>query len=138
VRNVLLFGIGDRKIMKTKQMKIERKENKKAMTSQRDGLNQFAAAMLKKLELRNERKIETGTLADPIRSQQGPLLGQWKEHDIWYYFRRMKGETGELQGALKRHEIRLSKETCLAVISECCDVANFCAAIAEKAVEETI
>lgn len=122
---------------KTKQMKIERKENKKVMIAQQDAVKQFTAAMLEKLELRNERAIKTGALADPVRSQQGPLLGQQKNHDIWYYFKRMKGETGELQGALKRHEVLCNKETCLAVISEACDVANFCAAIAEKAVEET-
>ena len=126
---------------KTKVQKEMKKELKRAREAQRNALYKFAAAQLKKLELRNKRVIEsigTNNHLDLIRrQQQGPLLGQSKDHDIWFYFRRMKGETNELQTALKQHDIHCSEKTALAVISEACDVANFAAAIAEKAVEDT-
>jgi len=122
-------------------MNNEKKELKKADRLQKEGLRWFAAKMLAKLVLRNERVVEAkGTKAHPDllrRQEQGPLLGQKKEHDIWWYYRRMRGETGELEGALKRHRIHCNEKTRDAVISEACDVANFAAAIAEKAAEDT-
>lgn len=126
---------------KTKEMKIAKKEQKKANVAQRNSLNWFAEKMLTKLELRNKQVVEaTGTKTHPDllrRQQQGTLLGQKKDYDIWWYYRRLKGETGELQGALKRHDIKRNEVTRDAVISEAADVANFAAAIAEKAVEDT-
>lgn len=119
----------------------KKKELKKAMVAQRDALKLFAAACLKKLELRNKRVVEAkGTDDHPDllrRQQQGPLLGQKKDHQIWFYYKRLVEETKELQSALKKHEIYGNEKSCLAVISEACDVANFAAAIAEKAVEDT-
>lgn len=111
-------------------MKAEKKERKKADRLQREGLRWFVAKMLAKLVLRNEREAVDG-------QQQGALLGQKKDHDIWWYYRRLKGETRELEGALKRHDIKRNEIARDAVINEACDVANFAAAIAEKAVEDT-
>ena len=111
-------------------MNSEKKELKKADRLQKEGLRWFAAKMLVKLQLRNKR---VGT----DEQQQGTLLGQKKKCDIWWYYRRLKGETTELQSALKRHGIHCNEVTRDAVISEACDVANFAAAVAEKAVEDT-
>lgn len=107
------------------ETKAMKKERRKAEAAQRTGISWFAAKMLAKLVLRNNRQ------------QQGALLGKKKDHDIWWYYRRMIGETKELQGALKRHDIKRNETTRDAVISEAADVANFAAAIAEKAVEDT-
>lgn len=114
-------------MVETKAMK---KERKKAEAAQRTGLSWFAAKMLAKLVLRNKR---IGT----DEQQQGTLLGQKKKCDIYWYYRRMLGETKELLTALKRHKIQCNEKTRDAVISEAADVANFAAAIAEKAVEDT-
>ena len=113
-------------------MNNEKKELKKAERLQKEGLRWFAAKMLAKLALRNEREM-----AGIVSKQQGTLLGKKKDHDIWWYYRRLKGETTELESALKRYRIHSDEKTRDAVISEACDVANFAAAIAEKAVEDT-
>lgn len=106
------------------ETKAEKKERRKAEAAQRTGLSWFAAKMLAKLVLRNNRQ------------GQGALLGKKKERNIYWYYRRMMGETRELQVALKKHELHRNEKTRDAVISEACDVANFAAAIAEKAVED--
>lgn len=121
-------------------MNSEKKELKKADRLQKEGLRWFAAKMLAKLELRNKRVVEADKTTYPgllPNKQQGALLGQKKEHDIWWYYRRLRGETSELERALKKHRIHCSEKTRDAVISEACDVANFAAAIAEKATEDT-
>ena len=124
---------------KTKAEKAAKKELRKAEVAQQIGLNWFAGKMLAKLELRNKRVVEADKTTYPgllPHKQQGPLLGQKKDHDVWWYYRRMLGETKELQGALKKHDLRRNAVTRDAVISEACDVANFAAAIAEKAIED--
>ena len=109
------------------------KEERKAIKAQRNAVQQFAGRMVVKLELRGERLSTTINPGMP----RGTLLGQKKDHDIWWYFRRLGGEANELRKVMKRHDIRRSEKTRDAVISEACDVANFAAAIAEKAVEDT-
>jgi len=118
---------------KTKEMKAEKKERKKADAAQQKSLSWFAAKMLVKLKLQNERLSTTVNPGMP----RGTLLGQKKDHDIWWYYRRLRGETTELEGALKRYDIKHNEITRDAVISEATDVANFAAAIAKKAVEDT-
>jgi len=106
-----------------KLTRAERKERKKADRVRSDAVGIFAEAMLRRLKRQNEK------------DQQGALLGQKKDHDIWFYFKRINGELGELRGALKRYDINPNSVTRDAVLSECCDIANFAAAVAEKVAE---
>ena len=117
-------------MIETKAMK---KERRKAEAAQRISIKWFAEKMLAKLVLRNKKLSKTVHPGMP----RGALLGKKKDREIWYYYKRMIGESKELQGALKRHDIHCNKITCDAVINEACDVANFAAAIAEKAIEDT-
>jgi len=106
---------------KTKAEKIAKRENKKAERTRRDSLHLIAEKTLQKLTLRNKK-----------HQQQGTLLEKKKPQDIWWYYKRMLGETKELQRAMKRFDITPDEVTREAVISECCDVANLVGAIAEN------
>jgi hypothetical protein len=96
----------------------------KAEKIQRKSLKWFADRMLDKLMERLSR------------NDGEPLLGVQKDHNVYFYYKRMIVETRELQKALSKHDIYDSTISKQAVIRECADVANFVAAIAEMMRED--
>jgi len=93
------------------------------LDQQTQAVFKFATRMLIKLELRSQK------------NNQGPLLGKQKDYDIWHYILKLKKEVKELEEAVRQHGLVPNSENKESVISECCDVANFAAAVAEKVQE---
>ncbi len=74
------------------------------------------------------------------KNSNEPLLGNGKDRPTDWYLQRLQQETIELKKALDRVDYHQQMNLCQgaidtkrrAVIEECCDVANFAAAIAEQ------
>lgn len=98
----------------------------KAKIAQRKVINAFAEKMIAKLELRSETKGRPS------------LLGNDRETSSWFYFKRLDQEVKELRRALNTYYQRTNSKNAEALISECCDVANFAAAIAENTKNEIV
>lgn len=98
----------------------KKSDEQKAKKAQRSAVLNFAKKMVAKLELRSETKGRPS------------LLGNDRKTSSWFYFKRLDQEVKELRRALNAYDQRQNSKNAEALISECCDVANFAAAIAEN------
>jgi hypothetical protein len=101
-------------------------DGQKVEKAQRKVVLAFAEKMVEKLELRSETKGRPS------------LLGNDQKTSSWFYFKRLDQEVKELRRALNTYDQRQNSKNAEALISECCDVANFAAAIAENTKNEIV